>query len=204
MEELLCSIKYGIKEAVDAWVSMASTATPSEVSSFVALELKSDQAPTHSIQYTGQVLLYTLLLSERYYVDLTTGLLMYLHSQESIQVQPVRGHLRALVQFCNVHASHLFHHTSQRLPPLIKKSWDCQHCFYSAECMLHHAVMEDGNAPSISVPELFEKQVSHLSSYELAYFRRWIKLLDWETTRGGERQGTPKEKPPPPPPRRCL
>ncbi|RHY68953.1 hypothetical protein DYB30_004982 [Aphanomyces astaci] len=67
----------------------------------------------------------------------------------------------------------------QLLPTLLKKTWECQNCFVSAECMLHHAAIEHGSA--FGVPDVFDKVTSHLTVPELTYFKKWIQLLEWES-----------------------
>ncbi|KAF0698075.1 Aste57867_11282 [Aphanomyces stellatus] len=187
IEEPLWSIKYGLKGAVDACIDMLPVNQSKQNGGFVdsefktmALELKTGKL-ANSIEHVGQVLLYTLLLDERYKGS-AQGLLLYLKDTESILFEPVAAHLRGLLHSRNVHASHLSKmQTSQILPALLKKTWDCENCFVSSECMLHHAAVERGSSLSSGVPELFEKITSHLSSREIKYFKKWIQLLDWES-----------------------
>ncbi|KAH9190330.1 hypothetical protein AeNC1_007698 [Aphanomyces euteiches] len=177
IEESLCSVKYGLKGKVDACI-VFTTGDEREMECIWALELKTGKK--NNIQDAGQLLMYTLLLDERY-PGSARGLLLYLKDIESIVVNPVAAHLRNLILARNAHAAHLSKMKStQIMPPLLKKVWDCSKCFVSSECMLQHAAMEGGNAAMSGVPELFETSTSHLTPREIKYFKKWIELLDWE------------------------
>ncbi|RHY13926.1 hypothetical protein DYB36_013325, partial [Aphanomyces astaci] len=155
IEEPLWSVKYGLKGAVDACLNMQHI-SHEKANKMMAFELKTGSAE---------------------------GLLLYLQDVDSTMLQqPVEAHIRGLLHSRNLHAAHLFQaRTRQLLPTLLKKTWECQNCFVSAECMLHHAAIEHGSALSSGVPDVFDKVTRHLTVPELTYFKKWIQLLEWES-----------------------
>ncbi|RHY27903.1 hypothetical protein DYB32_007175 [Aphanomyces invadans] len=176
IEEPLWSLKYGLKGAVDACLAMQpfDGRRADATTQMMAFELKTGK-PSHSTEHVGQVLLYTLLLDERYQGTVSQRM------ASMTWEQPVEAHIRGLLHSRNVHAAHLFQAQSRQLmPPLLKKTWDCENCFVATECMVHHAAIEQGSAVSSGVSDVFEKAAGHLTARELAYFKKWIQLLEWE------------------------
>ncbi|OQR92100.1 hypothetical protein ACHHYP_04055 [Achlya hypogyna] len=175
-EEPLWSIKYGLKGAVDASVRLVRNGRPA----LLPLELKTGQKKFGFQDHQGQVLLYSLLLEERYGAC-AEGLLLYLLGPETILVPRVAPIVRALLQARNRHAVHVAtYETTSAYPPLLRRPRDCGYCFSAAECMLHHASEEKGTAATSGVHELFLQHTAHLTAAEQAYFAKWNRLLDVE------------------------
>ncbi|OQS04656.1 DNA2-like helicase [Thraustotheca clavata] len=175
-EEPLWSIKYGINGTADSSIRIVLNNMPS----LVPLELKTGKRIYNEQEHRGQVLLYTLLLEERYH-GCSQGLLMYLLTNESVLVSRPPAIIRALLLSRNDHAHQLAaYHNLSTYPPLLKNPWDCSKCFQAAECMLHHAAEENGSVYTSGVEEVFLKHTSHLSPVDLAYFAKWNRLIDLE------------------------
>ena len=68
IEEWIWSPRYGVKGRVDMTLRTPDGITP--------LEIKTGN-PSGANAHTGQVLLYTLLLSEKYHMAITEGILSY-------------------------------------------------------------------------------------------------------------------------------
>ena len=49
-----------------------------------------------------------------------------------------------------------------KIPHLLKRINDCEHCYQAAECLTYHAAIESGDATSSGVSELFKHIVKGL------------------------------------------
>nr|CCA19997.1 DNA2like helicase putative [Albugo laibachii Nc14]CCA23290.1 DNA2like helicase putative [Albugo laibachii Nc14] len=183
-EEAIWSTKWGLKGAIDA--TLLASFSELESPQIVPLELKTgaqNRLRAHH-EHRGQVLLYTLLLGERYGVQGADGILMY-SSGETIRVRSLAAHIRGLVQARNRCASSTFRSSLQAsnlrsYPPMLQRRSDCERCFQLDACVLHHYAMEDGDAVSSGLDELFSKKMEHLSGSHLRYFQEWMRVLELE------------------------
>ncbi|WAQ90948.1 hypothetical protein PtA15_13A348 [Puccinia triticina] len=110
-EEEIWSPKYGLKGKIDVTVQAHVLENPSHsiknqlfdpASSLqiFPLEIKTGRQPS-GIEHIAQTMLYTLLLSDRYNVDITAGLLFYTSCDDLIRVRVVKDELRHLVMARN-------------------------------------------------------------------------------------------------------
>ncbi|KAG8960730.1 Tripartite DNA replication factor [Tulasnella sp. 419] len=120
VEEDIWSPTYGLKGKIDA--SMQATIKdedgPSKVvgnaglgrtkatSWTVPLEIKTGRANA-GMEHRAQTMLYTLLVAERYGVEVPTGLLYYTQTDQVIRVTPSRHELRSLIVARNEIASYM-------------------------------------------------------------------------------------------------
>ncbi|KDO22931.1 hypothetical protein SPRG_22285 [Saprolegnia parasitica CBS 223.65] len=176
-EEPLWSIKYGLKGAVDATIRVLQNGGRKAI---VPLELKTGKKAYALAEHHGQVLLYSLLLEERYQ-ECSEGLLLYLLENESLVVARDTPIARALLQARNQHAAHMAKYQGESVyPPMLRQPRDCGFCFSAAECMLHHASEEMGTAATSGAVDVFAKHTTHLLPDERAYFATWNRLVDLE------------------------
>lgn len=95
-------------------------------------------------------MLYTILTSQRYGVDVTSGLLYYTQSDEVVQVPVGRHELRGLMIYRNEMASFSSRRATNAeeridveqafLPPTIDDERSCKRCYMLDTCMLYRKV----------------------------------------------------------------
>ncbi|KAJ8524802.1 hypothetical protein ON010_g16314 [Phytophthora cinnamomi] len=191
-EEMMWSIKWGLKGATDASVE-GTIIDPRNLnggqpgSGVFPLELKTGSKKYAGIEHQGQVILYTLLLNERYRQRCHDGLLIYVPPIETNRITAMATHIRGLVMARNNFASAIAKvkaigssTSAQVFPPMIRRRGDCERCFQLHECVLHHAATENGTEESSGLDELFTLKTRHLVEADLTYFRQWNRLIDLE------------------------
>ncbi|KAH9453383.1 hypothetical protein Pst134EA_024259 [Puccinia striiformis f. sp. tritici] len=111
-EEEIWSPKYGLKGKIDVTVEAHVVEKPSTSKNrffhssdspdpqIFPLEIKTGRKP-NGIEHIAQTMLYTLLLSDRYNVDITAGLLFYTSHDDLIRVRVVKDELRHLIMARN-------------------------------------------------------------------------------------------------------
>lgn len=165
MEEDIWSPKYGLKGKVDATVhgiisdplptTPFTRCNPQSVltSGPLPLELKTGLA-SKGMEHRAQTMLYTLLLSERYGVDVPSGLLFYTQKDQVVRVPRGRNEIRGLLNARNEMASYMMRRTRNLgggregvadieepfLPPTIDDERVCQRCYSLQTCMLYRRV----------------------------------------------------------------
>ncbi|KAG3072984.1 DNA replication ATP-dependent helicase/nuclease [Phytophthora idaei] len=185
-EEMMWSIKWGLKGATDA--SVEGTIDGERAGSVVLpLELKTGSKKYAGVEHQGQVILYTLLLNERYRQRCQDGLLIYVPPIETNRITAMATHVRGLIMTRNNFASAIAKVKSiggstsaQVFPPMIRNRRDCERCFQVDECVLHHVATENGTESSSGLDELFTLMTKHLGEADLNYFKQWNRLIDLE------------------------
>ncbi|EFP83834.1 uncharacterized protein PGTG_09547 [Puccinia graminis f. sp. tritici CRL 75-36-700-3] len=108
-EEEIWSPKYGLKGKIDVTVQAHVIEKSSSIKNhcfdlsnlqIFPLEIKTGRQPS-GIEHIAQTMLYTLLLSDRYNLDITAGLLFYTSRDDLIRVRVVKDELRHLVMARN-------------------------------------------------------------------------------------------------------
>ncbi len=179
LEEHVWSPMYGLKGNIDATVQ-AQMQLPDESASktlVVPLELKTgkrDNVDTHR----AQTALYTLLLSDRYDVNVTCGVLYYLETSKTFRVQRVRNEIRHMIIERNELACYV--HDKLDLPPMLKKPHLCKACYSKTECFTYHKLVEGGDAQTSGLGETFNEMVGHLQPSHADFFKKWDDLLTKE------------------------
>ncbi|KAJ1729334.1 DNA replication endonuclease-helicase Dna2, partial [Coemansia biformis] len=179
IEENVWSPKFGLKGKVDMTVVARYTDQSSLV---VPFELKTGRN-TENTQHRAQLVLYTLLLADRYSVDIDTGILYYPRSGEMICVPRFDDELRALVAMRNTMTSYLSYTGGalRQLPEMLRKEFSCKRCAYQPSCFIAHAALEAGDKSSAGVPaDVWAAQVGHLRPSHLAFVHDWLRLIDGE------------------------
>jgi hypothetical protein len=101
------------------------------------------------MEHRAQTMLYTLLVAERYGVEVPSGLLYYTQSEEVVRVPQSRNELRALIGARNEMASYMMRrntHGKEKapeepfLPPTIDDERACNRCYALDTCMLFRKV----------------------------------------------------------------
>ncbi|OGE48202.1 hypothetical protein PENARI_c031G03285 [Penicillium arizonense] len=177
VEEHIWSPMYGLKGNIDATVQVACREQGIEKNLVVPLELKTGRRDTNQA-HRAQTALYTLLLSDRYDLDVTFGLLYYLEVSRTLSIRGIRHELLQMLQVRN----HLAGYIRERdhLPPMLKKARQCSRCYAKTPCLIYHKLAEDGDGETSGLAEDFDASVGHLNNGDRDFFRKWDGLLTKE------------------------
>ncbi|KAJ2610640.1 DNA replication endonuclease-helicase Dna2 [Coemansia sp. RSA 1365] len=180
MEESVWSPKFGLKGKVDLTV-LARYADRRML--VTPLELKTGRN-TENTSHRAQLVMYTLLLAERYGVEVSEGLLYYPRSGEVMQVPRIDDELRGLVSMRNRMMEYLRYvseTTERSLPPMLRREFTCARCPHQAPCFIAHASCENGSAATAGVgDDTWQALVGRLSPTHMAFVRKWLQLIDRE------------------------
>ncbi|KAI2794842.1 hypothetical protein POX_a01443 [Penicillium oxalicum] len=177
VEEHVWSPMYGLKGNIDATVQVACVEKDTSRNLVVPLELKTGKRDTNQA-HRAQTALYTLLLSDRYDVDVTFGLLYYLELSKTLSIRGIRHELVQMIQVRNRLAGYIRERT--QLPPMLKKAQMCNKCYAKTPCLIYHKLSEDGNGDSSGLSDDFEAFTQHLNKDDRDFFRKWDDLLTKE------------------------
>lgn len=158
MEEDIWSPTYGLKGKLDATVQavIAESTIDKNIKKVQPLlsthtmpfEIKTGRNVA-GMEHRAQTMLYTLLVAERYGVEVSSGLLYYTQSEEVVRVPQSRNELRALIGARNEMASYMMRrniHGKEKvleepfLPPTIDDERACNRCYALDTCMLFRKV----------------------------------------------------------------
>ncbi|RMZ80284.1 hypothetical protein DV738_g2822, partial [Chaetothyriales sp. CBS 135597] len=179
LEEHVWSPMYGLKGNIDATVQ-AEMQLPADSHSrtlVVPLELKTgkkDNVETHR----AQTALYTLLLSDRYDVNVTSGILYYLETSRTFRVESIRNEIRHMIIERNELACYV--HDKLDLPPMLQKPHMCKSCYSKSECFTYHKLVDGGDGETSGLGETFNEMVAHLQPSHASFFKKWDDLLTTE------------------------
>ncbi|KZV43646.1 hypothetical protein F511_00197 [Dorcoceras hygrometricum] len=136
IEEMAWAPKYGLKGMIDASLRIA-------------------------IEHTAQVMLYSLLMSERYQKNVKYALLYYLHTDQTQGIFVRRSDLIGLIMRRNELANDIHRaSTTQQLPPMSQAY--------------------GGSAESSGLGDVFDSLVSHLLTSHTVFLQKWERLIDLE------------------------
>ncbi|EXB70693.1 DNA2-like helicase [Morus notabilis] len=157
IEEMAWAPKYGLKGMIDASVRVES-----------------------SLEHSAQVILYTLLMSERYQKHIDSGLLYYLQSEQTQGIAVRRSDLTGLIMRRNELATDILKAlTTQVLPPMLQSPGMCRGCRHLNVCTIYHKV-HGGSAESSGLGDLFDSNTHHLTNAHGVFHRHWDWLIDLE------------------------
>ncbi|GFP90454.1 DNA replication ATP-dependent helicase/nuclease dna2 [Phtheirospermum japonicum] len=155
IEEMAWAPKYGLKGMIDASVRSA-------------------------MEHNAQVMLYTLLMSERYMMNIEHGLLYYLHTDQTQGISVRRSDLVGLIMRRNELANDLLKAlTNQQLPPMIQNPNMCRNCRHLSICTIYHKAY-GGNAEGSGLGDVYDSLVSHLTITHTVFLKKWERLIDLE------------------------
>ena len=179
VEEHIWSPMYGLKGNIDATVQVAMKSPMQDGSAVltVPFELKTGKKDTNEA-HRAQTALYTLLMSDRYDINVTSGVLYYLETSKTFRIEGVRNEIRHMVIQRNELACYV--HEKLDLPPMIRKSHLCKYCYAQTACFAYHKLVEDGTGETSGLNDNFEEAVSHLKPQHQQFFRKWDHLLTLE------------------------
>ncbi|CAO3599551.1 unnamed protein product [Absidia cylindrospora] len=176
IEEHIWSSAYGLKGMIDATVEMVLS--PSKKILTLPFELKTGKV-SRNISHRAQTILYTLLMGDRYDVDITTGVLYYSKTNSFYMVPASRSELRSLIMARNDLAA-AYQRQATVLPPMIKNFHSCQYCAMNDACVIYHKTMEGGSAATSGLGQWFDDHTVHLDDDAMAFYRHWVGLIAME------------------------
>ncbi|EAW10650.1 bifunctional ATP-dependent DNA helicase/ssDNA endodeoxyribonuclease DNA2 [Aspergillus clavatus NRRL 1] len=177
VEEHIWSPMYGLKGNIDATVQVACHDGEGSRNLVIPLELKTGNRDTNQA-HRAQTALYTLLLSDRYDVEVTFGLLYYLEISKIFRIRGVRHELLQMIQERNRLAGYV--RERHLLPPMVKKPGMCSRCYSKTPCFIYHKLVDDGDGETSGLGDEFVKAMDHLHPQHQSFFRKWDDLLTKE------------------------
>ncbi|KAJ9356882.1 hypothetical protein DTO027B9_3366 [Paecilomyces variotii] len=177
VEEHVWSPMYGLKGNIDATVQIAYTDGNDHTTLTVPLELKTGRKDSNQA-HRAQTALYTLLLSDRYDIEVTFGILYYLETAKTFRIRRIRHEILQMIQARNRLAG--FVRERFELPPMIKRPGLCNQCYSKTSCFIYHKLVDDGDGETSGLGDKFLEVVGHLTKPHQDFFRKWDLLLTKE------------------------
>ena len=180
VEEHVWSPRYGIKGNIDATIQVAVEEDKNQRNLVVPFEFKTGRKreKESNISHNSQTALYTLLLSDRYDVQIAFGILYYLETSEMSQITGLRHEIAGMIQRRNEIASYV--KDRQQLPPMLRSQHTCSHCYAQTSCFVYHKLSEDGDGMTSGLGQKFTEAMEHLKPCHADFFKRWDTLLTKE------------------------
>ncbi|RVX02402.1 DNA replication ATP-dependent helicase/nuclease DNA2 [Vitis vinifera] len=101
--------------------------------------LKRVNVSESAMEHTAQVILYTLLMSERYLKPIDSGLLYYLNTDHTQGIAVKRSDLVGLIMRRNELAKDILKASMmQQLPPMLQSPSMCKSCRHLNACTIYH------------------------------------------------------------------
>ncbi|ESW20803.1 hypothetical protein PHAVU_005G016100 [Phaseolus vulgaris] len=183
IEEMVWAPKYGLKGMIDASVRVKiQSQKDQQEEKIMPLEFKTGKTPNSqsSVEHSAQVILYTLLMSERYQTTVDSGLLYYLQSDQTQGIVVQRSDLTGLIMQRNELASYILKAlTLQQLPPMLQSPHICRGCRHLNVCSVYHKA-NGGSTESSGLGEVFDSLTNHMTSSHFKFLRQWDRLIDLE------------------------
>ncbi|KAL7946092.1 DNA replication factor Dna2 domain-containing protein [Trichoderma barbatum] len=181
VEEHVWSPTYGLKGNIDATVEVAMTDGKRSQVLTVPFEVKTGKHANSN--HMAQTALYTLLLSDRYDIDIAYGILYYMETSKTMRIPAIRHELRHMVMQRNQLACYI-RERSVQLPPMLKSKHMCGKCYAKTSCFIYHRLADDGNGESSGMNEKFDEVIKHLTPKHQDFFIKWENLLTKEEKEG--------------------
>ncbi|XP_038878324.1 DNA replication ATP-dependent helicase/nuclease JHS1 [Benincasa hispida] len=183
IEEMAWAPKYGLKGMIDASVRVNLMSNYNKCAENVMpLEFKTGKVPAgqSSMEHCAQVILYTLLMSERYGKHVGYGLLYYLRSDQTQGIRVQRSDLVGLIMRRNELANNILKaSTAQLLPPMLQIPNVCKGCRHLDVCTIYHK-MQNGSKETSGLGVLFDSHTDHFKASHGIFFQHWERLIDLE------------------------
>ncbi|KAI4372652.1 hypothetical protein MLD38_010855 [Melastoma candidum] len=172
IEEMSWAPRYGLKGMIDASVRFTIESDTSE----------------SSMEHSAQVILYTLLMSERYQRPIDSGLLYYLKSNHTQGIVVQRSDIVGLIIRRNELAINIINAlTTQQLPPMLGSPSTCKSCRHIDVCNIYHKA-HGGTKENSGLGDLFDGCTNHLTTSHFAFLRHWNRLIDLEAKEAEQRK----------------
>ncbi|KAL7925211.1 DNA replication factor Dna2 domain-containing protein [Trichoderma austrokoningii] len=181
VEEHVWSPMYGLKGNIDATVEvMMADGKRSQVLT-VPFEVKTGKHANSN--HMAQTALYTLLLSDRYDIDITHGILYYMETSKTMRIPAIRHELRHMIMQRNQLACYI-RERSVQLPPMLKSKHMCGKCYAKTSCFIYHRLADGGDGETSGMNEKFNEVIKHLTQEHQEFFIKWENLLTKEEKEG--------------------
>ncbi|KAF9574864.1 Tripartite DNA replication factor [Mortierella alpina] len=185
IEENIWSPMFGLKGKIDASVQVlvktskknGGAADVETRTLTVPFELKTGKR-SNVVSHRAQTMLYTLLMTDRYDVDVQWGLLFYLKTGEFIRVPAPHDEIRTILMQRNEIA--FYEEQKLALPPMAKSTSTCRRCFSFSSCTVLHKLLEDGTGETSGIGTMFDEATDHLNETHVEFMRKWNRLLALE------------------------
>lgn len=132
-----------------------------------------------SIDHRAQVILYTMMLEERYKSEVDSGILYYIRGEQTIGVPSSLVERRALVMKRNEVAAALhsvLYQDKMELPELVNDKMACKWCNHQLSCSLAYMSFEGKESEKHPFAEILQNNTSKLKQIHLDYFSKFSKL----------------------------
>ena len=177
VEEHVWSPMYGLKGNIDATVQVTMRDGKESTTLTVPFEVKTGKNATASHQ--AQTVLYNLLLSDRYDIDIVYGVLYYMETSQTLRIPAIRHELRHMIMQRNMLACYI-RERSVTLPPMKRSKNACGNCYAQASCFTYHKLADGGDGETSGLGETFDELVKHLTPTHQEFFLKWEDLLTKE------------------------
>ncbi|QUC21413.1 uncharacterized protein UV8b_05656 [Ustilaginoidea virens] len=177
VEEHVWSPMYGLKGNIDATVEVAMTDGKQTRTLAVPFEVKTGKNANSS--HMAQTALYTLLLSDRYDIDIAYGVLYYMETSKTMRIPAVQHELRHMIMQRNELACHV-RERSVQLPPMLQNKHICGKCYAKTSCFTYHRLADNGDGETSGMRDKFDELVGHLTQAHRDFFIKWENLLTKE------------------------
>ncbi|EGX93313.1 DNA replication helicase Dna2, putative [Cordyceps militaris CM01] len=177
VEEHVWSPMYGLKGNIDATVEV--NMMDGEQSRLLTVPFEVKTGRNASSSHMAQTALYTLLLSDRYDIEIAYGVLYYMETSKTMRIPAVRHELRHMIMQRNQLACYI-RERSVQLPPMLKSKNMCGRCYAKPSCFIYHRLADDGDGESSGMDEQFDELVKHLTPRHQEFFIKWENLLTIE------------------------
>lgn len=177
VEEHVWSPMYGLKGNIDATVQVTMREGQTSRTLTVPFEVKTGKNATANHQ--AQTVLYNLLLSDRYDIEIAYGILYYMETSQTLRIPAIRHELRHMIMQRNTLACYI-RERSVQLPPMKRSKNACARCYAQTACFTYHKLADGGNGETSGLDEKFDEVVKHLTPTHREFFLKWEDLLTKE------------------------
>lgn len=182
VEEEIWSPTYGLQGKIDVTVETCLQDAVREWRFLSPLEIKTSKN-TRVVGHRAQTTLYTLLMADRYGIDIKYGVLVYSETGETVRVPGFADEVRDLL----IHRNSIARNQARRdvLPDLIDNAYMCRKCERLAACMTFKCVDENASLSSEQVAAMddpgilseYLEKVGHVKQGHVDFFKHWNGLL---------------------------
>nr|GEY09077.1 DNA replication ATP-dependent helicase/nuclease DNA2 [Tanacetum cinerariifolium] len=183
IEEMAWAPRYGMKGVIDASMHVQVASKANETSDLIMpFEFKTGKATNGqaAMEHSAQVMLYTLLMSERYKKNIDYGLLYYLHTDQTQGITVRRSDMVGLIMRRNELASDILKASmTQQLPPMSQVPNMCKSCRHLNACTVYHKA-HSGSIEGSGLGDVYSSLVNHLTAAHCVFLKNWERLIDLE------------------------
>ncbi|KAK9376224.1 DNA replication factor Dna2-domain-containing protein [Lipomyces chichibuensis] len=173
-EEHIWSPMYGLKGSIDMTVMVDITGQGKVT---VPLEIKTGRN-SKTITHRAQTVLYTLMLADRYDVEVLNGILYYLDLSQTLNVAAVRNEIRGLIMGRNEIARSI--NNPDYVLPMSRNAAMCKNCFSKMGCFVYHKAVEDGDGFTSGLGSIFDDATEHIKEEDKIFLKHWDRLITLE------------------------